>query len=251
MYNWVTLLYGRNDHKWSQINYTSKKKSGMLASAPFLIRQFMSVLGWQFPALKVVEGEWPQGLIFDFEVTCFSFLFFFFYWPEAAPSEPLPSPSDSGGSRARRGGETREWRTPGGAAEVQTRLCAAMTAPPLGPSCSGHSGPDSPLSGHLFCRVNEAWARRCWAFRQLRAGWPLSIRMTTTMCCHDHKQCSELIKPEKMHLRNGWGVLGGKREWGAGLRTETRLHIEMVWILNWLCMHWICTCSKLIINCDS
>ena len=78
MYNWVTLLYGRNDHKWSQINYTSKKKSGMLASAPFLIRQFMSVLGWQFPALKVVEGEWPQGLIFDFEVTCFSFLFFFF-----------------------------------------------------------------------------------------------------------------------------------------------------------------------------
>ena len=173
MYNWVTLLYGRNDHKWSQINYTSKKKKKWDASLCSLSNQTVYVGA----GLTVSSSKSGWGWV--------------------------------------------------------------------------ATGPHFWFWGHLFCRVNEAWARRCWAFRQLRAGWPLSIRMTTTMCCHDHKQCSELIKLEKMHLRKGWGVLGGKREWGAGLRTETRLHIEMVWILNWLCMHWICTCSKLIINCDS
>ena len=80
--------------------------------------------------------------------------------PEAAPSEPPPSPSDSGGSRARRGGETRERRTPGGAAELQTRLCAATTAPPLGPSCSGHSGPDSPLTPNRTSGLKMSASRR-------------------------------------------------------------------------------------------
>ena len=82
--------------------------------------------------------------------------------PEAAPSAPPPPPppSDSGGSRARRGGETRERRTPGGAAEVQARLCAATTAPPLGPSCSRHSGPDSPRTPNRTSGVKMSAPRR-------------------------------------------------------------------------------------------
>lgn len=46
-------------------------------------------------------------------------------------------------------------------------------------------------------------------------------------CCCEHRQCSEPIKPEKTRLREGWGSGGGKRERGAGFRTDTwGLYIE-------------------------
>ena len=79
--------------------------------------------------------------------------------PEAAPSAP-PPPSDSGGSGPRRGRETWERRTPGGVAEVQSRLFAATTAAPLGPSCSRHSGPDSPLIQNRTGGVKMSALRR-------------------------------------------------------------------------------------------